>query len=299
VRIAVTGANGLVGSRVCGLLAAGGHEVTGISRGPKRTSGAFRYASCDLTNEAQTRAVLGGRTPELIIHCASMTDVDACQREPQKAYAENVLATGHVAASAREAGAHLVHVSTDYVFDGENGPYTEDSLPNPRGAYALTKHAAEEVVRTLCPSWAIARTAVVFGWPPAAKLNFGAWLVTALAEKKPTKLFQDQRVSPTLAGNLAAMLAEIGLKRAAGVWNLCGKDQVSRVEFGLILCEVFDFDKTLLTAVNMADVALPSPRPLRSGLLTDKAERELDEKPLPLRQALELLRRDYEASPKP
>src|SRR5689334_7826731 len=129
MRFLVTGSNGLVGSRVCSLLEGGGHEVVGLGRGPRRTEGAYRYVECDLTREQDVAAAVEAAAPEVIIHPASMTEVDACERGPEQAYAANVTATAAVAGGARKVGGHLVHVSTDCVFDGEHGPYDEQALP--------------------------------------------------------------------------------------------------------------------------------------------------------------------------
>lgn len=118
MRVLVTGSNGLVGSRACVLLEKQGHTVVGLGRGPRRTGGEYGYVSVDLTREADVAGALEAAAPEVVIHCASMTEVDACEKDPEAAYAGNVDATAAVARGARKAGAHLVHVSTDYVFDG-------------------------------------------------------------------------------------------------------------------------------------------------------------------------------------
>ncbi|HEX8537943.1 MAG TPA: SDR family oxidoreductase [Cystobacter sp.] len=286
MRFLVTGSNGLVGSRVCTLLEKGGHEVVGVGRGPRRTDGAYRYVECDLTREQDVAAALEAAAPEVIIHPASMTEVDTCEREPEQAYAANVTAVAAVARSARKLGAHLVHVSTDYVFDGEHGPYDEQALPNPRGVYALTKHMGEQAARTFVPGCAIARTAVVYGWPAAGRPNFGAWLVGALEKGQPVKLFEDQFVSASLADSVAAMLVELGERKLGGIWNTCGADVVDRVSFGRALCEVFGFDAGLITPTRLADMKLASPRPLRSGLKVDKVRSQLKAQPLPLAESL-------------
>lgn len=287
MRFLVTGANGLVGSRACALLEQAGHEVVGLGRGPRRTGGGFRYVACDMTSEPELAAALEAAAAEVILHCAAMTEVDACEKEPERAYAANVTAVAGVARWARKAGAHLVHVSTDYVFDGEAGPYDEQALPNPRGVYALTKHMGEQAARTFLPGCAIARTAVVYGWPPVeGRLNFGAWLVTALGKGQPVRLFEDQFVSPSLADSVAAMVVELGERRLGGVWNTCGAEVVDRVSFGRALCEVFGFDPALITPTRLADMKLPSPRPLRSGLKVDKARTNLRAWPLPLAESL-------------
>ncbi|NMO21033.1 SDR family oxidoreductase [Pyxidicoccus fallax] len=286
MRFLVTGSNGLVGSRVCALLERQGHEVVGLGRGPRRTGGSHTYVEVDLTREADVAAALASASPEVVIHPASMTEVDGCEKDPEAAYAANVTAAAAVARGARKAGAHLVHVSTDYVFDGDAGPYDEAALPNPRGVYAVTKHMGEQAARTFVPGCAIARTAVVYGWPAAGRPNFGAWLVGALEKGQPVKLFEDQVVSPSLADNVAAMLVELGERKLGGVWNTCGATVIDRVGFGRALCEVFGFDAKLITPTRMADLKLASPRPLRSAMKTDKAQAQLAAKPLALAESL-------------
>ncbi len=287
MRFLVTGSNGLVGSRVCAMLHQGGHEVLGLGRGARRMGGDYAYASVDLTHEAEVAAALASAAPEVVIHCAAMTEVDACEKDPEAAYAGNVTAAAAVARGARKAGAHLVHVSTDYVFDGEAGPYDEAAVPNPRGVYSVTKHMGEQASRVLAPGCAIARTAVVYGWPPVeGRLNFGAWLVTALEKGQQVRLFEDQMVSPSFADNVAAMLVELGTRRLGGVWNTCGGTVIDRVGFGRALCEVFGFDARLIVPTRMADLKLASPRPLKSGLRTDKVRHGLSVPPLELAESL-------------
>ncbi|MFY0578164.1 SDR family oxidoreductase [Cystobacter fuscus] len=286
MRFLVTGSNGLVGSRVCALLEKAGHQVVGLGRGPRRTPGAHAYVECDLTREQDVATAIEAAAPEVILHPASMTEVDACERDPDQAFAANVTATAAVARSARKLGAHLVHVSTDYVFDGEHGPYDEQALPNPRGVYALTKHMAEQAARAFVPGCAIARTAVVYGWPAAGRLNFGAWLVGSLEKGQQVRLFEDQFVSASLADSVAAMVSELGERKLGGIWNTCGADVVDRVSFGRALCEVFGFDSQLIIPTRLADMKLASPRPLRSGLKVDKVRSQLNAQPLPLAESL-------------
>lgn len=287
MRFVVTGSNGLIGSRLCGQLQQRGHEVVGLGRGARRTGGEYGYVGVDLTREADVASALEAARPEVVIHCASMTEVDACEKDPEAAYAGNVNAAAAVARGARKAGAHLVHVSTDYVFDGEAGPYDEAALPNPRGVYSVTKHMGEQAARVLAPGCAIARTAVVYGWPPVeGRLNFGAWLVTSLEKGQPVRLFEDQVVSPSFADNVAAMLVELGERRLGGVWNTCGGTVLDRVAFGRALCEVFGFDAKLIVPTRMAELKLPSPRPLKGGLRTDKVRNQLSVKPLELAESL-------------
>lgn len=296
MRIVVTGANGLVGSRLSRLLVTQGHEVYAWARGAPRASlkGA-NYVSVDLVDDVGVEQALRETRPDVIINPAAMTDVDGCERDPVGAWAANVDAPASLARAARGLDAHLVHVSTDYVFDGDAGPYDVDATPNPRGVYAVTKHAGEQAVRTLLPAgrWSVARTAVVYGWPSTGKNNFGSWLLSTLSAGKPVNLFADQWVSPSHADNVSAMLAELAVRKLGGIWHTCGAEVVDRVTFGERLCERFGFDKALIKPSSMAQVNLPSPRPAKSGLIVARTQAALEHKPLNLAASLELLHAEF------
>ncbi|MFT3709455.1 MAG: SDR family oxidoreductase [Archangium sp.] len=282
MRIAVTGSTGLVGARLVRELAST-HEVLPVSRHTR--------PALDLTDRSATLAFLKHAQPEVIVHCAAMPDVDACEREPAAAWAINVEAVATLAQWTRDAQAHLVHVSTDYVFDGATGRYAIDAVPNPTGAYAMSKHAAELAVRTLVPAghWAIARTAVVMGWPAQHKGNFGTWLIDGLRAGKPLNVFSDQTITPTHATNAAQMIAELATTRATGIWHASGAEVTDRFSFAQRLARRFGLDAALLQPVLMRDVALAKTRPMHAGLNVDRTVEALKAKPWSLDQSLEQL----------
>jgi len=296
MRVLVTGANGLVGSRLVSMLAARGHEVTATGRGQQRL-GTASYFSADLGDAGALHFLAGTAKPEVIVNCGGMTDVDGCEREQAQAWAANVEGPATLSRAANALGAHLVHVSTDYIFDGAAGPYDVDAIANPRGVYAATKFAGELAVRTLASSWAIARTAVVFGWPAAGRNNFGSWVVTTLRDSKQLKLFDDQWVSPSLALNVAEMLAELAVKKLSGVFHTSGAEVVDRVTYGRAVAKKFGFDEGLIVPSHMRDVKLAIPRPVRSGLDVSKTVAALETKPLTLAQALEQFHAEYQGAP--
>ena len=285
----------MVGSRLCTWLHTRGHQVIGLGRGVSRI-GTGSFHSLDLTNSASVQRLLSEVAPDAVINCASMTEVDGCERDPSGAFAANCTLPATLATETRRLGAHLVHISTDYVFDGEAGNYREEDVPNPRGTYAVTKYMGELAVETLAGTWSIGRVAVVYGFPAAARPNFGAWLLGALQKGQPLKLFSDQYVSPTLALNAVHMLTELAERKLEGVWHLTGATPVNRFEFAQALCERFGLSAAHLQPSKLADAQLASPRPKNSTLSVEKAAKHLEAKPLNLNDALNLFYQEWKES---
>jgi dTDP-4-dehydrorhamnose reductase len=288
VRVAVTGANGLLGGAAVAQLA-GKHEVLAIGRGASRLGpGAYAWADVDLGDARAVEGALRDFRAEAVLHAGAMTDVDGCERDPEGAWRVNVGGSEAVARACRALGARLVAVSTDYVFDGEAGPYGEDALPNPRGAYARSKRCGEEAALVLAPDCAVARVAVVYSGRAGAKSTFATQVVEKLSRGEPVKAFHDQIVSPTLAENGAAMTLELLLATSyRGVLHTCGATALDRVDFARRVAARFGLNGEIVP-VRTADVKLLAPRPLRSGLRVDRAAALLGNQPLAIGPALEL-----------
>jgi dTDP-4-dehydrorhamnose reductase len=287
VRVAVTGANGLLGGEAVGLLRER-HEVLALGRGPCRLSaGPQRWADADLGDGRSVERALIEFGAQAVLHAGALTDVDGCEREPERAWAVNVGGSEQVARACRTLGARLVAVSTDYVFDGEAGPYVEDDRPNPRGAYARTKRAGEEAALLLVPDCAVARVAVVYSGRPGAKSTFATQVVEKLSRGAQVHAFVDQQVSPTLARNGAEMALELLLDTAyRGVLHTAGATVVDRVEFARRLARRFGLSEEIVP-VKTADVKLLAPRPLRCGLKVERAAALLRARPLALDEQLD------------
>jgi dTDP-4-dehydrorhamnose reductase len=287
VRVAVTGANGLLGGEAVAQLA-GRHQVLALGRGPCRLpAGPFAWADADLGDgRSAERALLDFRA-EAVLHAGAATDVDGCERDPAGAWRVNVGGSEQVARACRQLSARLVAVSTDYVFDGQAGPYGEEDLPNPRGAYARTKRCGEEAALLLAPDCAVARVAVVYSGRPGAKSTFATQVVEKLSRGEPVKAFHDQVVSPTLAENGARMTLELLLEKGfRGVLHTAGATAVDRVTFARAVAARFGLAGEIVP-VATADVKLLAPRPLRAGLKVDRAAALLREKPLDLAAQLD------------
>jgi dTDP-4-dehydrorhamnose reductase len=287
MRVAVTGANGLLGGEAIAQLA-GGHEVLALGRGPCRLPpGPFRWAEADLGDGRSVEEALREFRAEAVLHAGAATDVDGCERDPETAWRVNVGGTEQVARACRAAGGRLVAVSTDYVFDGEAGPYSEEDVPNPRGTYARTKRCGEEAALLLAPDCAVARVAVVYSGRPGAKATFATQVVEKLSRGEPVKAFSDQWVSTTLAASGAAMCLELLLETSyRGVLHTSGATVLTRVEFAEAVARRFGL-RGEIVPVETAAVKLPAPRPLRGGLRVERAAAMLRNQPLTISAALE------------
>ena len=285
-RIAVTGANGLLGGAAVAQLV-GRYAVLGIGRGPCRLENvAIAWADADLADGRSVEHALLAFRPEAVLHAGALTDVDACEREPELAWRANVGGTEQVARACRTLRARLVAISTDYVFDGTRGGYTEDDVPNPRGVYARTKRCGEEAALLIAPNTAVARVAVVYSGRPGAKNTFATQVVEKLSKGEQVKAFSDQVVSPTLAENAAAMTLELLLQHDyRGVLHTAGGTALDRVEFAHKVAERFGLTGEIVP-VRTADVKLLAPRPLQSGLDVSRATKLLRARPMSVDAAL-------------
>ena len=296
MRVAVTGANGLIGGEAVVRLA-GRHEVLALGRGPCRLQpGPFTWRDADLGDGRSVEAALRDFGVQAVLHAGAATDVDGCERDPELAWRVNVGGTEQAARACRALGARLVAVSTDYVFDGTAGPYSEDDVPNPRGAYARTKRCGEEAALLLVPDCAVARVAVVYSGRPGAKSTFATQVVEKLSRGEPVKAFSDQLVSTTLAASGAERCLELLLETDyRGVLHASDATVVDRVELARRIAARFGLSGQIVP-VKTADVKLPAPRPLRGGLRVDRAASLLVRaRPLTLDEALERFHDEWSA----
>lgn len=293
-KVLVTGGNGLLGTKTLELLLSQGRRPISASLEPNclnRFLGTFPYEVLDITDAAAVGAAVRKLRPDAVIHTAAFTAVDACETQKELSWKVNVDGTANVAAACRDAGVRLVHVSTEYVFDGENGPYSEDAMPHPISHYGVTKLEAEKTVRERCSDWAIGRTTVLFGDAPNVRPSFVAWLVDKLGKGEPVSVVDDQVGSPTLADNLSEMLLALLDSDKQGIYNTVGDSVIDRFSFAVMAADLFGLDASLIRRIKTSDLHQPAPRPLKAGLIMDKFKRDLPAvKVLTASQSLERLR---------
>jgi dTDP-4-dehydrorhamnose reductase len=273
--VCVTGGNGLLGAKLTVLAAASTRVVSAdLQDGPSIRTRNVEYVRADITDPAQVDSLLDRAKPEAVFHTAAFTDVDGCETRREAAWSVNVTGTENVAAACRRTGVRLIHLSTDYVFDGIAGPYSETDPPNPVSHYGRTKLESERIVQSLLPGALIVRTMVLYGFAAGARPNFVTWLVAALKRGTPVRIVTDQFGHPTLADDLARALLLLFEKRAYGIVHAAGGEWLNRFDFALKTAEVFGLDASLISPTTSDAFKQPAPRPLRSGLITDRIERE-------------------------
>ena len=265
MRVLVTGGEGQVGSQFAPLLAA--HECISLGHG-----------QLDVTDEAEVHAALGSARPDLVIHCAAWTDVDGCEREPDRAHRVNAEGTRLVARGAADAGARLVYVSTDFVFDGAKGaPYDERDPTNPINAYGRSKLAGEMHVRRLCPRHYIVRTAWLFG---RSRSNFVAKVLSAARRQTRLRMAHDQLGSPTYVRDLAAQIIKVVDGAPFRTYHVTNSGDASRYEWA---CEIVRLAKLGVEVVPIpsSEWQTPAARPADSRL-DNRALREAGIAPMRL-----------------
>jgi dTDP-4-dehydrorhamnose reductase len=293
LKLLITGASGLYGSKLAKLALDRGIEV--YSSDIQSLSIYGNFVKLDITGKDQVNEVLHTIKPDVVVHAATLTDVDKCETNKELAWRVNVEGTKNIVEASKNVGSFLIYISTDYVFSGEKGCYVESDSPEPINYYGLTKLEAETVVMQNIDEsdFFIGRPSVIYGSTPAAgKVNFALWLIETLRKGDHVKIITDQWNTPTLNTNLAEMTLEVIERRLNGVYHTCGATRVSRFEFAKKIADVFDLDKSLIDKVTSAQFTLPAKRPMDSSLDTSLAQRNLNCKPLPLDKALQQLKEE-------
>ncbi len=280
--ILVTGAGGLLGSKIIGK-AKMNHIVY-----PTHATRPFspRSIHMDITDKAEVKSVLSKIKPDVVIHTAAETNVDKCETEKEHAMKVNAEGTKALAETCRKIRAKIVYVSTDYVFNGRKGLYTEDDAPNPVNYYGLTKLKGEQYVRNLSNNFVIVRTSVLYDAHPK-KLNFAKWVIEQLTEKKTITVVEDHYNSPTLAANLADAILEIVENGLKGLYHTAGCERISRYGFALRIAHVFNLDESLIKPIGMDELKnWIAKRPQDSSLCVGKVQREIQTELLNVEQSL-------------
>ena len=289
IDVLILGASGLVGSTFHRLVSPTKKVVGTYFSRPKQG-----LSFLDITDADSLRRALASWRPRVVIHAACNTHVDGCERDQEEAHRVNVVGTENIARACQAGGAKLVFFSTDYIFDGRAGPYSEEDEPQPINYYGLTKLEGERAITSKLESFLVLRTHGVFGWEEPAS-NFVLRLIGNSGEGKVARVPSDQFGTPTAAVNLADMAWRLIVGDKSGIYNLAGSDFLDRYSFSLMIAEVFGLDKSLIVAEKTRALGQAAPRPLRAGLRVDKIRTELGDTVWSARQGLERLKAELKA----
>ncbi|MES2618983.1 MAG: SDR family oxidoreductase [Bacteroidota bacterium] len=293
-KILITGANGLLGQKLIDLYLSKTEKTLiatakGESRYPHRQN--FIYASLDITKEDEVKNVLQQFKPDCVINTAAMTNVDACETDHEGCDKLNIDAVKYLAEACETIGAQLIHLSTDFIFDGENGPYSEDDKASPLSYYGLSKLKGEEMVQSNCSRWSILRTVLVYGVVnDMSRSNIVLWAKGALEKGGPINVVDDQFRTPTLAEDLAlgCFLAED--QQAQGVYNISGKDFMSIFELVNRVAAFFKLDASFINRSSSTTLNQPAKRPPITGFKLEKAMKDLRYHPHSFEEGLALVK---------
>jgi dTDP-4-dehydrorhamnose reductase len=273
-KILVTGSNGLLGQKLIEKLSKTENiEVIATARGENRLPFGenYRFISLDITKKEEVDTVFDTEKPDVVIHTAAMTNVDQCETEKDACWDLNVKAVEYLLASSKKHNSFFVHLSTDFIFDGKEGPYDEQAEANPLSFYGWSKYAAEKLVINSDVKWAIARTVLVYGIAhDMSRTNIILWVKNSLEQGKSINVVNDQWRTPTLAEDLADGCILIAQKEAEGIFNISGKDLLNPFQMAIMTADYFNLDKSLITEVDGTKFTQPAKRPAKTGFILDK-----------------------------
>jgi dTDP-4-dehydrorhamnose reductase len=272
-RLLITGASGLLGANLV-LAAHEEHEVIAVyHRHPIELEGG-QSVSADLCQPGRAKELFDRFQPDWVIHCAADTSIDELEGDPERAFRMNRDMAGNVAEAAREIEAKIVHISTDAVFDGREGPYREGDPTEPVNVYGKSKLAGEDAVQDVCPEALILRTNI-FGWNAQPKASLAEWFLSQLERGEPCPGLTDIYFSPLLVNDLGELILAMLSEGLSGVLHVPGADCISKYDFGISIARLFGYNPDQIIPTVADDLGFIAPRPARTCLLGHKLERAL------------------------
>jgi dTDP-4-dehydrorhamnose reductase len=293
MKILITGSNGLLGQKLLHKLRNdSSFELIATSKGENRVSekNGYTYFDLDITNNDAVSQLITRERPQVVINTAAMTNVDLCEDEKEVCDVLNVEAVRYLADACAKIDAHLIQISTDFIFDGEGGPYTEEDIPNPLSYYGLSKLKSEQLLQEHAVKWTILRTIIVFGvGERLSKGNIVLWAKGALEKGDPLNIIEDQFRAPTLAEDLADICILAAKKKAFGIFNASGKDIMSIYEIVETIAKHYGNSTENLNKISTATLKQKARRPPKTGFILDKSINELGYNPHSFEESLAII----------
>ncbi|HYG03045.1 MAG TPA: SDR family oxidoreductase [Chryseosolibacter sp.] len=293
LRILVTGSNGLLGQKLSKVIQSS-NDAYLIATGRKLSAiqidrGEFHLL--DITRKSEFENAISLTRPDVIINTAALTMVDECEKNRDVCWEANVSSVQNLASLCEKHQVHLVHLSTDFVFDGSHGPLDEEAVPSPVNFYGESKLEGESIIQKMKAEWCIIRTVLVYGiTEDMSRSNIVLWVKKSLEDKKAIRVVNDQFRTPTLAEDLAMGCFLAATKKAKGIFHISGNELMTPYELAVRTAEFFELDKSLIHPTDSASLQQPAQRPAKTGFLIGKAQRELGFQPRTFHEGLALLR---------
>ncbi len=291
--VLITGSNGLLGQKLTDLyLSKSGVNLIATALGENRhpIKKGYTYRSLDITNKTEVNEIIAEYKPQTIINTAAMTNVDECEWNTLGCDNLNVEAVLYLVDAANAVGARIVHISTDFIFDGTSGPYSEDDKANPLSYYGNSKLKGENIIIKHATKWAILRTVLVYGLVhDMSRSNIVLWAKDALEKKKAIQVVDDQYRTPTLAEDLAMGCSLAESKEAQGIFNISGKDLMNIYELVERVAKRYNLSMDNVSKVKSITLNQPAKRPPYTGFKLDKAMTQLNYNPHSFEEGMELL----------
>ncbi len=282
------------------LLSDPGYSVVATSQNPAKfdtSNSKLIFQPADITISKHVTGLIKLSNPDIVIHTAAITQVDDCERDPENCRKVNVEGTKNIAKTCRDTGAFLIHLSTDFIFDGENGPYSEADIANPISEYGKSKLESEYVVQSLLENYAIVRTVLVYGClPDTSRSNIVLWVLNSLKKGEEIRVVTDQLRTPTLAEDLASGCKLITDLREKGIFHISGKDLLSPYEMAIRTARFYQLNDNLIHKANSSNFIQDARRPPRTGFIIDKAKDILGYNPHSFEEGLQLLKNQMDHS---
>ena len=293
MKILITGSNGLLGQKLLYKLRQDSSvHLIATSKGENRVSEkeGYTYFDLDITDNDAVAQLIVSEKPQVVVNTAAMTNVDLCEDEKQACDSLNVDAVRYLADACEKNDAHLIQISTDFVFDGEDGPYKEEDKPNPLSYYGLSKLKSEQLLQAHSVKWTVLRTIIVFGiGENLSKGNIVLWAKGALEKGDPLNIIDDQFRAPTLAEDLADICILAAKKKAFGIFNASGKDIMSIYEIVERIAKHYGNSTDNLNKISTATLKQKAGRPPKTGFILDKSINELGYNPHSFEECLTII----------
>lgn len=294
-KVLITGANGLLGQTLVSYMSKdAAFKVFALSKGECRilsySTEEFTYCSADITDKERLEKLLLKIKPDIIIHTAAMTQIDECEQNKELCAKVNIEGTQNLLDIAEKIEAHFIFLSTDFVFDGLNGPYDEKDIPNPISYYGHTKLIGEHLVQMRHIPWTIVRTVLVYGYHSGMRRNnIVSWVVRSLKNQETIQVVHDQFRTPTFVGDLARAIMAIAHGQKTGIYHISGSQMCSVLEFAYTIADVWGLSKTFIEPISSDQLNQPAKRPPKTGFVILKAQIDIGYVPHTIRQGLGIL----------